>query len=355
MVTKLQAVRSLLSREGGDAALISRVPDIRWATGFSGSNGLLLIGRESATLVTDGRYEAQAAREVGDIQVLIAKGNLFDYLDEEGILPRTGRICIQSDHLTLSHFERLRDAFPDVQWLAQESMLARLTAPKSGGALEAIRAAQRITDDVFSHLLDIIRPGMTEKELSAEIVYQHLQRGAEGMAFDPIVASGKNASLPHARPSDCSIEAGELLLIDMGCVWNGYACDMTRTVAIGNVSDEARNAYGVVHDALEHAVAAARSGLSTKALDAVARDFIEEAGYGENFSHSLGHGVGLQAHEWPRVSYSTDDELPEGVVVALEPGVYLPEKFGVRIEDMVHLNPGGCEVLASAPKNLVQL
>ncbi len=218
-----------------------------------------------------------------------------------------------------------------------------------------MRQAQRVTDDVFEHMLGFIQPGMREQEVAVEIVYQHLQRGAAKMSFEPIVASGARGALPHALPTDKRLEPGELVVLDFGCFVDGYASDMTRTIALGEPGEEARKVYDIVLDAQQQAIAQARAGMSTKELDAAARSVIEATGYGEFFTHSLGHGIGLQTHEWPRVSYQVDDLLPEGTAITIEPGVYLPGQFGVRIEDIVVLRAGGCDDLTASPKELLVL
>jgi Xaa-Pro aminopeptidase len=233
--------------------------------------------------------------------------------------------------------------------------LVEAVATKSDDEIERIRAAQVITDSVFVDLLSMIKPGVSELDLSAEIVYQHLKRGCEWLAFEPIVASGARGALPHARPSAKAIEPGDMVVIDMGGVKDGYASDMTRTVAVGEPGDEARKVYQTVRDAQEAAIEAAHSGMTGCELDAVARGVIDAAGYGEAFSHSLGHGIGLQTHEWPTLSKRTEDVLPVGAAVTIEPGIYLAGKFGVRIEDIVVLGEDGCSNLTGSPKELLVL
>lgn len=218
-----------------------------------------------------------------------------------------------------------------------------------------MRRAQAVTDAVFEHLLEFIKPGMQEQEIAAEIVYQHLSRGAERMSFDPIVASGPNAALPHGRPTSKRLQQGELVLVDMGCFVDGYASDMTRTIAIGEPGDEARAVYNLVLDAQERAIESAHGGIASADLDDAARSVIAAGGYGDYFSHGLGHGVGLQIHEWPRVSYHVDYTLPVGAAVTIEPGIYLPDRIGVRIEDLIILREDGCDNLTASPKSLICL
>jgi Xaa-Pro aminopeptidase len=274
---------------------------------------------------------------------------------EEGLFGDAKTVLFQSDHVTVSQRAMLGERFEGIDWQPATHLVTEYVGSKEGGEIAKIRAAQAITDEVFTYLLDFLAPGMTEKDVAAEIVYQHLKRGASTMSFDPIVAGGPNGSLPHARPSSRPLAEGELVVIDMGCFLDGYASDMTRTVALGDPGDEARRGYEVVLRAQEKAIAAAHAGMTGKELDAVARAVIDEAGLGDYFSHGLGHGLGLQIHEWPRLSYHVEHDLPPGACVTVEPGVYVPEQYGVRIEDILALTPDGCENLTNSPKHLISL
>ena len=355
MNNRIQRVRQRLQEEGAEAVLLTFLPDVRWACGFTGSNGLLIVLADAAHFVTDGRYRAQANREISGAEVHIASNGLFEFVTDEELLGQAQAVLFQSDHLTVERCNTLRDKFEGITWEPAAHFLREQVASKDAGEVEHIRAAQRVTDAVFNRICQQIEPGKSEREIGAEIVYEHLKRGAEKMSFDPIVASGPNGSLPHARPTNRKIQQGDLIVIDMGCFLDGYASDMTRTVAMGEPGDEAREAYQAVLNAQEAAIEAAQAGMTGRALDAVARDVIEEVGLGEYFSHSLGHGVGLQVHEWPRVSRQNEDPLPEGAVVSIEPGVYVPEEFGIRIEDLVVLRADGCENLTGSPKELIVL
>ena len=355
MTDRLATIQQLLAEHGTDAALLTFLPDIRWAVGFSGSNALLVVTREAAHVLTDGRYTAQAAEEVEGAEVHVPGYALTEHVQKAGLFGGARTVLVQADHLTVAQLDGLRDLFSEVRFEPVSGFLHEAVASKSEAEVEAIRRAQAVTEAVFDALLPFLGPGVSEQDLAAEIVYQHLKRGASAMAFEPIVASGPRGALPHARPSGRTLRPGELIVIDMGCVLGGYASDMTRTVALGEPGEEARRAYAVVLDAQRRAIEAVRAGASTKAVDAVARGVIAEAGLGDYFSHGLGHGVGLQVHEWPRLSYHTDDVLPENAVVTVEPGVYLPERFGIRIEDLVVARAEGPEVLTRTPKDLLVL
>lgn len=355
MTDRISAIRRLIGEHDADAALISFLPDIRWAVGFSGSNALLVVTSEAAHFVTDGRYSTQAASEVQSAEIHIPETELIAFLGESELLAAGGTVLCQADHLILAQFERLESELPGVAFEPVADLLQQEVAAKSEAEIDTIRRALAVTEAVFESLLPQIGPGVTERDLAAEIVYQHLKLGASAMSFEPIVASGIRGALPHARPSGKTLQPGELVVIDMGGIVDGYASDMTRTVAVGEPEGAAKRAYAVVLEAQQSAAAEVRAGASGKALDRIARDVIGNAGLGEYFSHSLGHGVGLQVHEWPRLSHRTDDTLPENAVVTVEPGVYLPERFGIRIEDMVVARADGPEVLTQTPKDLLIL
>lgn len=357
-MNRLNRIREALAEQDVPAlsVLLTSLPNIRWATGFTGSNARLLITPDGATFLTDGRYDAQAHAEVQNATVHVVRGSMNDYMEEENVLAGLDRIAVQGDDLTVSTLDTLTDRFPDVAWTPVSGLLNAAVAQKTDAEVERIARAQRITERVFEEIVDVLEPGRTEKEIAAEIVYRHLTHGAERMSFDPIVASGPNAALPHARPTGRTLRKGELVLIDMGGVVDGYASDMTRTVALGDPGERARDLYALVLDAQTEALNAARAGMASDALDAAARDVFEAAGLKEAFAHGLGHGLGLQIHEWPRVSYASDDILPDSACVTIEPGVYLPDEgIGIRIEDIVVLRADTAENLTQAPKDLITL
>lgn len=335
-----------------DALLLTALPDIRWACGFTGSNGLLIARDDRLVFLSDGRYTEQARREVTNAEVHTPGYNLWAYVESEGLLDGIDSVLVQADQVTVKTLHGWRERFSNIAWEEGSGLLTEHRGAKSDAEVAKLRAAQQVTDTVFAELCDWIEPGITEREIGAEIVYRHLRHGADTMSFDPIVASGPNGALPHARPSDRALQEGDLVVIDMGCFLNGYASDMTRTIAIGDPGEEARSVYHTVLEAQEAALQAARSGITGTDVDTVARDVIAAAGYGDYFGHGLGHGVGLEIHEWPRLSYHVSHDLPTGAAVTVEPGIYLPDKFGVRIEDIIVLHPDGHENLTQSPKSL---
>ena len=317
-----------------DAMLLASQAGERYAVGFHGE-GLVLVTREGAHYSTDSRYIEAARQEVQGAQVELVtreRGHLAlaaGYLQEHGLK----RVGFESGAVSVDG----------------------LRASKDGEELAAMEAAQRITDEAFQAILNFIRPGQTEREVAARLVYELLRRGGERVSFDPIVAAGANGSKPHAVPGDTVIQPGMFVTMDFGCVWRGYCSDMTRTVAVGKPAPEMERVYQVVLEAQQAGIAAARAGLAGREIDAAGRTVIQAAGYGEAFSHSFGHSLGLEIHESPNAAPGEERIMPVGAVVSAEPGIYLPGRFGVRIEDMLYVIEDGCIDLTDAPKSLLIL
>ncbi|MFC2085857.1 aminopeptidase P family protein [Bacteroidota bacterium] len=352
---RVDHVRDFLHVEKLDAFLLTASPDIRWCCGFTGSAGLLLVDRSTATLFTDGRYQDQAADEVSTADIVIYQEGALDHISEAGLLSHANAIGIDSSCVTLAFANEVEDLFPDLRLYAVPSPFRERIAQKETLEIAALRRAQALTDAVFEELLQLIRPGITEKEIASEITCRHLTKGAEGMSFPPIVASGPNGALPHASPTARTIKNGDLVVLDFGCFVDGYASDMTRTVAVGMPSSEARSAYEVVRLAQHRAQTRAKAGMPASELDFIGRRVIVDAGYGKSFSHSLGHGIGLRIHEWPRIGRRCNYALPENSVITIEPGIYIPDSFGIRIENAVLLTSTGAEQLPASDTSLIVL
>jgi Xaa-Pro aminopeptidase len=350
-----RSLHVLLDEHEVDAALLTFAPDVRWATGFTGSNAVVLVEPEALHVVTDGRYAEQARQEVRGAQVHVPGYALHEYIAAQEWLQQGSRVLYQADHVTVHERSRWNDVYDGIEWHGAAQVLVRHVARKTDEEIDALRRTQALTEAVWQDVVRLLRPGITERDVGAEITYRHMQGGADRMAFDPIVASGPNAARPHARATNRVLQSGDVVLIDMGGVVNGYASDMTRTVVLGQPPQSFREVYGIVRDAQQRAIDAARAGIASDALDGVARSVIEAAGYGKMFPHSLGHGVGLQVHEWPPVSYRSDVPLPERAAITIEPGIYLPGAFGVRIEDFVVLRSDGCEPITQTSKELLVL
>ncbi len=340
-----RVVAALAEREL-DVLLVTDLVDVRWLTGFTGSSAAVVLGDGVRRFLTDFRYLVQARDEVGD-----AFGHEIaqDLLEQAaGGLP--GRVGFQDAHLTVRQHAKL--AALDVDLVAAGDVVAELRAVKDAGELERIRAAARLADAAFTEVVDAGIVGRTERDVALDLEFAMRRRGAQGVAFPPIVAAGAHGALPHASPRDVPIPEGTLVVIDWGAHLDGYASDCTRTVATGELDPRDRAVYDLVLRAQEDALEAVRPGPTGREVDAVARSIIETAGHGEHFGHGLGHGVGLEVHEGPRLSKLGKTPLAAGHVVTVEPGVYVPGQVGVRIEDLVAVTDGGHEVLSSLPKAL---
>ena len=344
-----------ISQRTSEVIVLTSLADIRWATGFSGSNAIVVL-TDRAHFLTDGRYTEQAAQEVSGCEIHIPTGSLLRHAVST-LIPEASPVVLQAEHVTLAQLDDIKEDAKgrDLAFRAEKELVSPLRATKDTLEISAIRAAQRLTESVFRSLPDLVREGISESELAAEITYRHLSGGAERMSFDPIVGFGENAALPHGRPGHRRLKSGDPILVDMGCFLNGYASDMTRMMVFGAPSQDFLDAFALVLSALEKAAEQACSGMRACDLDAVARTVIQDGGMGAAFSHSLGHGVGLEIHEAPSVSFRSEAVLPEGCVVTLEPGIYLEGRFGIRIEDIVALRPGGSELITDLPRDLVRI
>ncbi|MGB3543120.1 M24 family metallopeptidase [Rubrivirga sp.] len=354
-MTPLGQIRRLIRESNCDFALLSDPAELRWAVGFTGSNGLLLVGRDQSHFFTDSRYTVQAASEVTTARVHLAESSLVSSLSDLAVLEERCSVVFSSDKLTVAQYRSYQKKLTQAEFVPIDSFLSEAIAQKTDAQVEAVRRAQALTCEVFEGLVSQIKPGVTERDIGAEIVYQHLSRGASAMSFEPIVAGGARGAKPHARPSSHALEKGDMVVIDMGCVLDGYCSDMTRTVSLGEPSGEARRAYDAVRAAQIAAIEVAAAGLTGSDLDSVARSVLEDAGFGDAFSHSLGHGVGLEVHEWPRLSSKVDHVLPPNATVTIEPGVYIEGEFGIRIEDLIVLREGGNDNLTPLSTELIVL
>ncbi|MEG1657854.1 MAG: Xaa-Pro peptidase family protein [Oscillibacter sp.] len=353
-----QAIGDCLPAYGLDALLITGEANRLYASGFhsAGSDGVALITPGGAFYFTDSRYTEAAARHIPDAVLgEIGPGRGYSVLIQE-VLTAQGlrKVGYEDAYLTVRDFEAYRAAL-DCQFLPATELLWELRRVKSEAELTEMVAAQRIAEGALEAILQEIHPGVTEKELAARLQYWMLHGGAEGMSFDPIVVSGPNGSLPHGVPGQRKIQSGEFVTMDFGCIYHGYCSDMTRTVAVGSASEEMRRVYATVLSAQKAGIAAAKGGVTGQAVDGAARDVIAQAGYGPYFSHSFGHGVGVEIHESPNASPRNEQLLPVGAVISAEPGIYLPGKLGVRIEDVLVLTETGCRNLTNAPKELLIL
>jgi Xaa-Pro aminopeptidase len=351
-LARVQRLEELVRERELDALLITDLINVRWATGFTGSAGAAAIGPGVRVFVTDFRYLTQSADQVPGFHREIARSDLLAGV--AATLP-DGPVRLGFDDAEMSvkaHAHLAELVGPDVTLVAAGGLVEELRAVKDAGEIEKIRAAAQLADAALEVVLARGLVGRTEREVALDIEIEQRRLGAEGASFPPIVAFGAHGALPHASPRDEVIPEGTLVTIDWGCQLDGYCSDCTRTYATGELDVRDRAVYDLVLEAQEAALAAVRPGPTGKAIDAIARDIIEAAGHGEHFGHGLGHGVGLDIHEGPRLSTTGETALKAGMIVTVEPGVYVPGAVGTRIEDLVVVTEGGHEVLSSLPKAL---
>lgn len=351
----ISEIAARLDDYGLDAMMITSESGELYALGFRGE-GLLLITKDGGHYSTDGRYIESAREQVKGVEVYCVGGEHTHLSLAKGYIEanRLNNVGFESGAVTVDEHRRYTQQLPCILTPAQ-SLLDELRAAKDEDELEAMRKAQKITDEAFRAVLSFIRAGMTEREVAARLVYEMMRRGADKVSFDPIVAAGPNGSRPHAVPGDRVIEQGMFVTMDFGCKVDGYCSDMTRTVAVGQPDEEMERVYETVLEAQKAGIAAARAGVTGAEIDAAARRIIAQAGYGEYFSHSFGHSLGIDIHESPNASPRETREMPENAVISAEPGIYIPGKFGVRIEDVLILKQGGCEDITRSPRNLIIL
>ncbi|MDD7662661.1 MAG: aminopeptidase P family protein [Eubacteriales bacterium] len=354
-----QRVLKLMERLALDqceAVLVHNPSNMFYLSGYTGE-GLVLIGREMQTIITDFRYTEQAEKQAPGFSVeMTEKG-----VSHEAIVGRLcaeheiGALYYEDDYLTVRSFESCRKAVPGVEWKSLHEEVQHIRQIKDEDELSRIAEACRITSEAFERLLPEIKEGVTEKELALKLEFDMLTHGATGLAFSTIVAAGANGSLPHAVPGDYKVRLGDMITFDFGAKYNGYCADMTRTVALGQPSDEMRKVYQTVLTAQQTARDAVMAGKCCKDIDAIARDYIYSHGYEGRFGHGLGHSVGIDIHEEPRLSMTCSAILEENQIMTVEPGIYLPGVGGVRIEDSVIVKKDGCIPLTSPTRELIIL
>lgn len=328
----------------------SGMANLRYLTGFSGSSGLCVVGKRRPLFLTDFRYLERAEREVpGSFERVRVEGRMLPAVAER----LSGRVGYDDANTSVRNLRELEELAPEgVELTPAAGIVEELRRAKDPGELEAISEAQRVADEVYAWVAERGLAGRTEREVALSAERRMLELGAERPSFPAIVAAGESGALPHAEPGEREIGRDELVVIDIGAVVDGYCSDCTRTFATGELEADAREAYELVLEAQRGAIAAVRAGAAGRDVDAVAREMIAAAGRGDEFGHGLGHGVGIEVHEAPRLARTSDDELVAGDVVTVEPGVYVGGRFGVRIEDMVSVGPEGCTILAGYPKQL---
>jgi len=351
-------LRERFADVGVDGLLVTRLPNVRYLTGFTGSAGFLLVAPDELVFVSDGRYGEQAAEQLGAAGVEARVEIRTSQAEQGKVLAAAAagiaRLGLEAHGVTWAQQRAFAgEWFPDAELVATEHLVEALRRVKEPGEVARIRAACAIADEALAAVTPTFADGPAEREVALALELEMRRRGATGVSFDPIVASGPNGAKPHARPSDRRIRSRELVVLDFGCVVDGYCSDMTRTVSVDDPGDEAQRVYEVVLASQQAGRDAVHSGVDCATVDRACRDVIEAAGWGDAFVHGTGHGVGLEIHEAPRVAATARDTLGSGDVVTVEPGVYLPGVGGVRIEDTVVVTDDGADVLTASPKELL--
>lgn len=353
---RLQQIRFRIEEEKADALFVDYLPNIRYLTNFSGSSASLMILKDEIWFFTDDRYEEQIRTELYALPNLITfiTRDVWDYCVKKKLLKDINSLVFESERLSYQDVINIRNIIRPVKFKPANAIVEPFTMPKSNEELECIRKACEMSEKVFDQVLKNFKIGMTEKELAAELVYIARRLGSEGEPFPTIVVSGKRSSLVHGNPSDKPIKSGEIVTVDFGCIVKGFCSDITRVFAVGKYTKEQKAIYELLLKAKDAAIERIRPFVNGKLVDNAARSLIAKAGYGDYFQHSLGHGIGIVTHEQPLITFRKDDQIiPEGCVLAIEPGVYIPDKYGLRIEDNVYVNRDGAKYLTKAPTELI--
>ncbi|MGZ4032513.1 MAG: M24 family metallopeptidase [Tumebacillaceae bacterium] len=351
MEQRLTRLRALMAEQGLEALLVLRPENRRYLSGFTGSTGQLIVTHDEALLFVDSRYTAQAKAQAPHCRIV--DWNRGSFAPQVQELKGKKNVGFEKDFVTFAEYHDFRESYAGIELVPTAGLIEGLRLYKDESELALLKQAAKIADDAFAHILGVLKPGLSEREVALELEVFMRKAGAKCSSFDIIVASGIRSSLPHGVASDKILEAGDFVKMDFGAYYQGYCSDLTRTVVLGQPSDKHREIYEIVLEAQKHAVANIKPGMTGREADALARDIIAARGYGDNFGHSLGHGLGSVVHEAPSLSTTGDMVLKPGMVVTVEPGIYLPDFGGVRIEDDIFITETGNEVLTHSPKDLI--
>jgi Xaa-Pro aminopeptidase len=351
---KLERLREALEETGIDAILITNEFSRRYMTGFTGTAGVAIVSKKDAVFITDFRYTEQAASQVKDFRIVQHTATLMEEVANQVMNMEIKSLGFEKDHVTYASYELYKHVL-QADLVPVSGLVEKIRLKKTEEEITIIKAACRIADEAFEHIVTYIKPGMTELDVSNELEFFMRKLGASSSSFDTIVASGVRSALPHGVATDKVIELGDFVTLDFGAVYNGYISDTTRTLAVGEPSEKLKEMYQVVLDAQLLALEKVKPGMTGKEADAIARDYIASKGYGEAFGHSLGHGIGLEVHEGPGLSSRSEIVLEPGMIITIEPGIYLPNIGGVRIEDDALVTENGLEKLTHSTKELLIL
>lgn len=353
-MSRVSKVQDKLQEQNLDALIVESPYNLRYVSNFTGTAGLSVITRQNAYFITDFRYTEQANSQASHMTVIQHSGNLYGEVEKIIQDESIQTIGFEKDHVTYTGYETLKDRL-SAELVPVANLIEELRLIKDQDEIDTIKKAIEITEKAYAHILDYVEEGMTEIQIANELDFYMRELGATGVSFDTIVASGYRSAMPHGVASDKKIEKGDMITIDFGCYYKGYVSDMTRTFAFGDPGEELKNIYQIVLDANLKVNEAAKAGVTGAELDKIARDYIASHGYGEQFGHSLGHGIGLEIHEGPAVSRLNDQPLPVNSVITNEPGIYVAGLGGVRIEDDLVITENGNINLMNATKELIIL
>jgi len=348
---RISRIRSILRANNIEGILLVGMTNIRYLVGFTGSDAVLFIGEKISVLLIDGRYITQAGKEVTGCEILEYKDKI------EGITALildcgVKNIGFESSVLTCDQYFRLKDQLRGVVLKPLSTDIDSIRAIKDSNEIKYIRKAAHIASRSLMSIMEEIKPGMSEKDVALILESKMADSGGEGLSFETIVASGQNSALPHAKPGFNKIKEGDFVVIDYGSLYNGYHSDETRTLTMGKITEKQKKIYNIVKDAHDRALEAVKAGVSCREIDGIARGWIERAGFGQYFSHGTGHGVGLEVHEAPVISMNSEGFLEAGMVITVEPGIYIPGLWGIRIEDMALVERDGCDILSNISEEL---
>ncbi len=353
--TRLKNLRSILTSHNLDAYLVSKPSSLRYLLGFTGSSGLGFLTGESVTFITDFRYEDQAAQEIHADTTVIAKKSLFESLPAIPQIGSVQKVGFEPEHLTFDNYRKVTDILDGITFIPLTEEIEKIAAIKSFDEIKNIQKASAITIRVYHEILGLLNEGVSESDIAAEITFRIRKNGGDGVAFEPIVLFGEHSALPHGTPGVKQLGHGDSIQLDFGAVYNGYCSDFSRVVVLGKADKEFLKVYSIVNSALDRALSVVRAGIEAKAIDFAARSFIKKNGYGNNFRHALGHGVGLTVHAFPKISSAVSDPVETMQIFTIEPGIYIPGRFGIRIEELVMIGNEGVTNLTDVPRELIVL
>ena len=351
---RVKKLQEKLTKYNIDGLLVTNMFNVRYLANFTGSTGLVVITKENAYFVTDFRYTEQAAAEAKGFEIIKNEGSIFEEVAKIVKTNEIEKLGFEQENVTYATFNQINDLIP-CELVPVTGLVEKLREVKTDDEIALIKEAINITEKAYDYILGFVKPGVTEIEVANELDFYMRKEGAQSVSFDTIVASGLRSAMPHGVASDKVIEEGDMVTIDFGCYYNGYVSDMTRTFAVGDPGEELKEIYEIVYQANKKVNESAKAGMTGAELDAIARDYIAEHGYGPQFGHTLGHGIGLEVHEGPSLSFRNEDKLVVNNIVTNEPGIYVPGLGGVRIEDDLVIKENGVEVLMTTPKELIIL